>query len=159
MAEHDDDLMDGEPPRETEPFRLDGRVALVTGGARGIGFATARRLAEAGADVAVNDVDADALDEAVTRLRSTGRRILALPADVADLAAATTTDDPPPAEGIRDVHRVLAEQGRLRMDIVGSLGAARASYDDGAQLVVYNLTATVMTHLAELRTAVGTEPS
>ena len=58
----------------------------MTGAARGIGFATARRLAEAGADVAVNDVDADALDEAVGRLQSTGRRILALRADVSDLS-------------------------------------------------------------------------
>ncbi|HEY0240975.1 MAG TPA: aldolase/citrate lyase family protein [Friedmanniella sp.] len=72
---------------------------------------------------------------------------------VADLAAATTAADPPHAEQVRHVHRVLAEQGRLRMDIVGSLAAARQAFDDGAQLVVYNLTATVMTHLGELRTA------
>jgi 4-hydroxy-2-oxoheptanedioate aldolase len=72
---------------------------------------------------------------------------------VADLAASTTPVDPPPAEGLRHVHRVLAEQGKLRMDIVGSLPAAEQSFDDGAQLVVYNLTATVMAHLAELRTA------
>jgi 4-hydroxy-2-oxoheptanedioate aldolase len=39
------------------------------------------------------------------------------------------------------------------MDIVNSLAAAEKSFADGAQLVVYNLTATVMAHLAELRTA------
>jgi 4-hydroxy-2-oxoheptanedioate aldolase len=72
---------------------------------------------------------------------------------VADLAASTTPVDPPPAEGLRHVHRVLAEQGKLRMDIVGSLPAAEKSFDDGAQLVVYNFTATVMAHLTELRTA------
>ena len=72
---------------------------------------------------------------------------------VADLAASTTPTDPPAAEGLRHVHRVLAEQGKLRMDIVGSLPAAEKSFDEGAQLVVYNLTATVMAHLAELRTA------
>lgn len=70
---------------------------------------------------------------------------------VADLAASTTPADPPHAEQVRRVHRALAEHGRLRMDIVGSLPAARGSFDDGAQLVVYNLTATVMAHLAELR--------
>jgi 4-hydroxy-2-oxoheptanedioate aldolase len=71
---------------------------------------------------------------------------------VADLAASTTADDPP-GEGLRHVHRVLADQGKLRMDIVNSLAAAEKSFADGAQLVVYNLTATVMAHLAELRTA------
>ena len=75
---------------------------------------------------------------------------------VADLAASTTLADPPPAEGTRHVHAVLAAQGKLRMDIVGSLPVAEASFDDGAQLVVYNLTATVMAHLAELRTATPT---
>jgi 4-hydroxy-2-oxoheptanedioate aldolase len=72
---------------------------------------------------------------------------------VADLAAASTEADPPHAEQVRQVHRVLAEQGRFRMDIVGSLAAATTSFDSGAQLVVYNLTATVMAHLAELRDA------
>ena len=72
---------------------------------------------------------------------------------VADLAAASTADDPSPTEGIRAVHRVLAEQGRLRMDIVPSREAAGRSLTDGAQLVVYNLTATLMAHLAELRSA------
>ena len=76
---------------------------------------------------------------------------------VADLAAATTPDDPPAAEGLQHVHHVLAEQGRFRMDIVGSLPAADAAFADGAQLVVYNLTATVMAHLLELRTATPTE--
>ena len=101
MSEHDD-LMEGEPPRETEPFRLDGRVALVTGAARGIGFATARRLAEAGAAMALNDIDADALDEAVSHLAAAGHRVTALPADVSDLA----THRPM-------VERTIAELGSL----------------------------------------------
>ena len=44
-------------------------------------------------------------------------------------------------------------QRRLRMDTVNSLAAAQRSFADGARLVVDNLTATVMAHLAELRTA------
>ncbi len=72
---------------------------------------------------------------------------------VADLAASSTPDDPPHDEQVRRVHDELAAQGRLRMDVVGSRAAAEASFADGARLVVYNLTATVMAHLAELQTA------
>lgn len=71
----------------------------------------------------------------------------------ADLRAATTTDDPDPSESLALVHRTLAAAGSYRMDIVNGAAQARASFADGAQLVVYNLTATVMTHLVELRTA------
>ncbi|SEP96758.1 HpcH/HpaI aldolase family protein [Microlunatus flavus] len=72
---------------------------------------------------------------------------------VADLAASSTPDDPPHAEQVRRVHDELAAQTKLRMDIVNSREAAERSFADGARLVVYNLTATVMAHLAELRGA------
>jgi NAD(P)-dependent dehydrogenase (short-subunit alcohol dehydrogenase family) len=64
-------------------FRLDGRTAVVTGGAQGIGFASARLLAEAGARVVLLDRDADALAQALAQLPgSTGHTL-----DVADAAA------------------------------------------------------------------------
>jgi 3-oxoacyl-[acyl-carrier protein] reductase len=47
---------------------LAGRVAIVTGGARGIGFATAERLSRAGADVVISDIDADAAEDAASQL-------------------------------------------------------------------------------------------
>jgi rhamnulose-1-phosphate aldolase/alcohol dehydrogenase len=56
--------------RLPKPKALAGRVALVTGGAGGIGLAIARRLAEDGACVVVTDIDRDALDEAVGSLQS-----------------------------------------------------------------------------------------
>jgi 4-hydroxy-2-oxoheptanedioate aldolase len=71
----------------------------------------------------------------------------------ADLRAATTADDPDPVASLAHVHRTLAAAGSARMDIVNGPAQARTSFADGAQLVVYNLTATVMAHLAELRTA------
>jgi 4-hydroxy-2-oxoheptanedioate aldolase len=72
---------------------------------------------------------------------------------IADLRASSTPEDPDPAEAIRQVHEVAARLGRFRMDIVNSTEQARASFSDGAQLVVYNLTATFMHHLAALREA------
>jgi NAD(P)-dependent dehydrogenase (short-subunit alcohol dehydrogenase family) len=65
-------------------IRLDGEVALVTGGGRGIGRAAARALSAAGAAVAVCARTAAQLNETVALLGSHGGRALALPADVTD---------------------------------------------------------------------------
>ncbi len=51
-----------------EKFRLDGKVAVVTGAARGIGFATAEALAEAGAVVVITDMDAAGAAKAASQL-------------------------------------------------------------------------------------------
>jgi 3-oxoacyl-[acyl-carrier protein] reductase len=68
---------------------LSGKVALVTGGSRGIGRATCRMLAEAGARVAVNYAqDRDAAEEAVSTIRSGGGEAVAVGADVSDSVAA-----------------------------------------------------------------------
>ena len=64
---------------------LNGKVALVTGGARGIGAACALTLAEAGADIVINDIahleEAEALRDQITGL---GRRAIVHQADVSD---------------------------------------------------------------------------
>ncbi len=64
-------------------FKLDGRVALITGGNRGLGFAMAQGLAEAGADVVVTSRKQEKAEEsAATLARTTGRRALGLAVDV-----------------------------------------------------------------------------
>lgn len=69
-------------------FRLDGDVALVTGAAGGIGGAIAAAMAEAGADVALVDVDeAGVIDRANSVAAETGAETLAITADVSDADA------------------------------------------------------------------------
>jgi NAD(P)-dependent dehydrogenase (short-subunit alcohol dehydrogenase family) len=65
-------------------FRLDGKVAVVTGGSGGIGSAGAIALAEAGADVAVVGRNRAKLDDAAQAITALGRRSLAVEADIAD---------------------------------------------------------------------------
>ncbi|MGA7433079.1 MAG: SDR family NAD(P)-dependent oxidoreductase, partial [Xanthobacteraceae bacterium] len=65
---------------------LKGCIAIVTGGARGIGFATAQRLLGSGATVALWDMDAAALEKAAAVLKSSGR-IFTAAVDVTDEAS------------------------------------------------------------------------
>lgn len=63
-------------------FKLQGRRALVTGSASGIGLATAERLARSGAHVAMNDLPTDALARAVGDLQAQGLSVTAMPGDL-----------------------------------------------------------------------------
>src|SRR6516162_5868725 len=69
--------------KETDMKRLEGKVAVVTGGNSGIGLATAKRLQEEGARVAISGRNKETLDEAV---RTIGNGVVAVQSDVARLA-------------------------------------------------------------------------
>ena len=67
------------------PFDLTGKVALVTGGGRGIGAGFARAVANAGADVVLAARSSDQLQAVADEIKALGRRVVVAPTDVADL--------------------------------------------------------------------------
>jgi len=97
-----------------ERFRLDGRTALVTGGASGIGLCCVEALAEAGATVVIADRDASAIDAAVARLAAGGRDVDGVVLDVTDSAAAQSAAD-----------RMMSAHGRIDV-LVNNAGIARS---------------------------------
>lgn len=68
-----------------EKMRLDGKKGFVTGAARGIGKCTATALAEAGADIAIVDLDLETAQKTAAEIaEKTGRKVIALKCDVTD---------------------------------------------------------------------------
>ncbi len=67
--------------------QLSGRVAVITGGASGIGLATARQLAREGMRIVLADIEPAALDRAVDEVLSLGTEVLGVRTDVGDLTA------------------------------------------------------------------------
>lgn len=96
-------------------MRLEDKVAVVSGGSRGIGKAIASRLAEEGADVVISARTAETLEETAEEISSaTGRRVLVVPADLATLA------------GCEELHRAAtAEFDRIDI-LVNCAGATKS---------------------------------
>lgn len=66
---------------------LTGKVAVITGAAKGLGFALATVLAEEGMRLVLADIDASGLEQAVGQLQDGGAEVLGVPTDVSDAAA------------------------------------------------------------------------
>jgi 2-deoxy-D-gluconate 3-dehydrogenase len=94
-------------------FRLDGKVALVTGAGRGLGQAMAVGLAEAGADIA--GLDIIPLDETQTQVEALGRRFLAVSCNLRDSSVLELDET---------VQQVAGEMGRLDI-LVNNAGIIR----------------------------------
>jgi NAD(P)-dependent dehydrogenase (short-subunit alcohol dehydrogenase family) len=98
----------------TDMFRLDDRVAIVTGASSGLGVAFAQGLAEAGADVVLGARRVERLEDTAGLVRKTGRRALAVATDVADPESCTAL-----------VEAAMAEFGRVDV-LVNNAGIGTA---------------------------------
>ncbi len=108
---------------------LKGKVALVTGGSRGLGAATAEALADQGADVAISYVASAAKAEAVVeKLRARGVRALAIKSDQADMTAAKPLVD-----------KVIAYFGKLDILVNNAAIAVQGKTVDNPDLDTVNL--------------------
>ncbi|MCC7446622.1 MAG: SDR family NAD(P)-dependent oxidoreductase, partial [Anaerolineae bacterium] len=83
------DAQERRRPRDDEfqmpSLRLDGRVALVTGGSRGLGLGMALALAHVGADIALAARTVEQLDNAAAMIRALGRKVITIPTDVSKM--------------------------------------------------------------------------
>jgi NAD(P)-dependent dehydrogenase (short-subunit alcohol dehydrogenase family) len=98
-----------------QKFNLDGRTALVTGGGRGIGFACAEALGEAGARVIVADIDAQICADGLAALKAKGIAAASVIVDVTDEEAVTGVADHLNGRGPVDI--LVNNAGIARSDI------------------------------------------
>lgn len=141
---------------------LDGKVSAITGGAKGIGLAIAKRYAEAGADVMIGDVDKEGAEAAAEMLHAFGHRAIGAELDVHDELSVISFADRVKAElGAIDIWvnnagvypsvpllEMTEEQWDRVLDInlkgtfLGAREAAKRMVADGRPGVIINLAST-----------------
>jgi NAD(P)-dependent dehydrogenase (short-subunit alcohol dehydrogenase family) len=123
-----------------ERMRLDGKTAFVTGGARGIGKAIASALAEAGAQVAIVDLDLEEAKKACAEISAaTTKTLIALKTDITSPTQVTSMID-----------SLLNEFGRLDIafcnaGISNEVAVEDDTYDDWKKIIEVNLNGTFLT--------------
>ena len=105
--------------------KLSGRGAIVTGGAQGIGGATARRLASDGATVLIVDIDKDAAETNVDRIKQTGGSVLTMIADISKPITAKSM-----------VEMAMDEIGRLDILVQNAYGGGEDSKGSAVEISV-----------------------
>ena len=95
-------------------FRLEGRVAIITGAGKGIGASIARALADAGADCVLTSRTATDIESVAEEVRVRGRRALAIAGDVNDLEGLALL-----------VERTMDEFGHLDI-VINNAGGSRS---------------------------------
>src|SRR5436189_3458451 len=117
-------------------YKLDGKVAIVTGASSGLGVAFAEGLADAGADIGICARRAERLEETKAKVEALGRRCVAVPADVAK-----------PEDCQRVVDETVAQLGRVDV-LINNAGigtavpASREQPDDFRRVIDINLNGT-----------------
>lgn len=96
--------------------RLSGKAAIITGGANGIGKATAERFAAEGAKIVIGDIESDAAEDLASRLRADGAEVSVVIGDVTEEESAKALID-----------RCIADHGRIDV-LVNNLGGSRPGY-------------------------------
>jgi NAD(P)-dependent dehydrogenase (short-subunit alcohol dehydrogenase family) len=103
-----------------KPFDLTGKVALVTGGNRGIGYGMAEALAQAGADIVIWGTNAEKNESAKAKLAAHGKRVIARKVDVGK-----------EAEVVEGMAEAVAEMGRVDCVIANAgIGGGARSFSD-----------------------------
>lgn len=117
----------------TVTYDFDGMVAFVTGASSGMGLATARAFADAGASVALVDLDGEAVERAAALMEVDGRRAIGIVADVADEEQVSAA-----------VARTVAELGSLDVAFnnagiqIAYAGISEEEFDDVARITGVN---------------------
>jgi gluconate 5-dehydrogenase len=120
-------------------FRLDGRIALVTGGSRGLGYTMAEALAEAGADLILVGRDLDSLARARGDLAQIGRSVQTIPGDVGTPDGAAAACDAALALG-QPIDVLVNNVGGRRLDVP----TEEFPLDEWRRLIDLNLTAALV---------------